>query len=99
MNRKVHESYKKLGGVMSECLSRILRTFKLQFEQAMPTVKPGEFEKKMIEESGDVPFGGVEPGGGGAGPDGKGAGGFPSDKGKSGVGEGDSGGGIGDKRK
>lgn len=99
MNRKVHESYKKLGSVMSDCLSRILRTFKLQFEQAMPTGRPGEFEKKMIEESGDVPFGGEEPGGGGPGPDEKGSHGIPSEKGKSGVGEGDSGGGSGDKRK
>jgi len=99
MNRKVHESYKKLGSVMSECLSRILRTFKLQFEQAMPTGKSGEFEKKMIEESGDVSFGGDEPGGGGTGPDERGAGGIPSDKGQSGVGEGSSGGGAGDKRR
>lgn len=99
MNRKVHESYKKLGNVMSDCLSRILRTFKLQFEQTMPTGRPGEFEKKMIEETGDVPFGGDEPGGGGPGPDEKGSGGISSEKGKSGVGEGSSGGGSGDKRK
>jgi len=99
MNRKVHESYKKLGSVMSECLSRILRTFKLQFEQTMPTGKPGEFEKKMIEESGDVPFGGEEPGGGGTGPDEIGAGGAQSDKGRSGVGEGSSGGGPGDRQR
>lgn len=99
MNRKVHESYKRLGSVMSECLSRILRTFRLQFEQAMPTGKPGEFEKKMIEESGEVPFGGEETGGGGTGPDQKGAGGVPSDKGQSGVGEDSSGGGSGDKRR
>lgn len=99
MNRKVNESYKKLGSVMSECLSRILRTFKLQFEQAMPTGKQGVFEKKMIEESGDVPFGGDEPGGGGTGPDERGSGGISSDKGKSGVGESSSGGGAGDKKR
>ena len=99
MNRKVNESYKKLGSVMSECLSRILRTFKLQFEQAMPTGKHGVFEKKMIEESGDVPFGGDEPGGGGAGPDDRGSGSILSDKGKSGIGESSSGGGSGDKKR
>lgn len=98
MNRKVNESYKKLGSVMSDCLSRILRTFKLQFEQTMPTGKQGVFEKKMIEERGDVPFGGDEPGGGGAGPDDRGSGGT-SDKGNSGVGEGSSGGGSGDKKR
>jgi hypothetical protein len=99
MNSKVHESYKKLGTVMSECLSRILRTFRLQFEQAMPTGQPGDFEKKMVEESGDVPFGGQEPGGGGPGPDERGTGGSPSDKGRSGVGEGTTGGGRGDKQR
>ena len=99
MNRKVHESYKKLGSVMSDCLSRILRSFRLHFEQTMPTGKLGELDKKMIEEAGDVPFGGEEPGGGGPGPNNKGAGGIESDKGKSGVGEGNSGGGPGEKRK
>jgi hypothetical protein len=99
MNRKVQESYKKLGNMMSDCLSRILRSFKLQFEQLAPTGKPGEFSKKLAEETGDVPFGGEESGGGGPGPDEKGSGGLPSLNGKAGVGDKDSGAGEGPRRK
>lgn len=99
MNRKTQESFKKLGNVMSDCLSRILRSFKLQFEQTAPTGRPGEYEKRMAEEIGDVPFGGEEPGGGGPGPDEKGSGGQPSLQGKGGVGDKNAGGGEGPKRK
>jgi hypothetical protein len=93
MNRKTQESFKKLGNVMSDCLSRILRGFKLQFEQLAPTGKPGQFEKKLLEATGDIPFGGDEPGGGGPGPDEIGSGGQPSVDGKAGVGDRDFGGG------
>lgn len=99
MNRKVQESYKKLGNVMSDCLSRILRGFKLQFEQMAPTGKSGEFSHKLAEADGDVPFGGEEPGGGGPGPDGVGSGGQPSTIGSAGVGNEDTGGGEGQQRK
>lgn len=99
MNRKVHESYKKLGNVMSECLSRILRTFKLHFEQLAPTGRPGTFEKRLVEDEGEVPFGVDQPGGGGPGPDGIGSGGSPSVDGKSGVGDSEVGGGPGGQRK
>lgn len=99
MNRKVHESYKKLGNVMSECLSRILRTFKLQFEQFAPTGRPGTFEKRLVEDEGEVPFGGDQPGGGGPGPDGIGTGGSPSVDGKSAVGDSEVGGGPGGQHK
>lgn len=99
MNRKVQESYKKLGNVMSDCLSRILRGFKLQFEQMAPTGKSGEFSHKLTEEDGDVPFGGEEPGGGGPGPDEEGSGGQPSTHGKAGVGDEDTGAGEGHQRK
>lgn len=99
MNRKAHESYKKLGNVMSECLSRILRTFKLHFEQLAPTGRPGTFEKRLVEDEGAVPFGGDQIGGGGPGPDGIGSGGSPSVEGKAGVGDMDTGSGPGAQRK
>lgn len=99
MNRKAQESFKKLGNVMSDCLARILRSFRLQFEQTGPTGKQGEFAKRILEEAGDVPFGGEESGGGGPGPDERGSGGHPSVHGKSGVGDKDSGGGDGPRRK
>lgn len=99
MDRKTQESFKKLGTVMSDCLSRILRTFKLQFEQLAPTGKPGQFEKRILEGTGDVLFGGDEPGGGGPGPDESGSDGKPGGVGSSGVGNRDSGGGDESKRK
>jgi len=99
MNRKAHESYRKLGNVMSDCLSRILRSFKLHFEQLAPTGEPGSFEKKLIEEEGEYPFGGEQPGGGGPGPNEEGSSGSPSESGKAGIGESDSGGGSGEQRK
>lgn len=99
MNRKTQESFKKLGNVMSDCLARILRNFRLQFEQMAPTGKQGEFAKRVLEETGDVPFGGDEPGGGGPGPDEQGSGGSSSVYGKHGVGDEDSGGGDGSRRK
>jgi len=99
MNKKEQESYKKLGNLMSDCLSRILRSFKLKFEQIAPTGKPGKYEKGLYEETGDIPFGGEGPGGGGPGPDGVGSGGHPSIHGRSGVGEIDFGGGEGLQQK
>lgn len=99
MNRKTQESFKKLGNVMSDCLSRILRSFRLQFEQTAPTGRPGEHEKRIVEEIGDVPFGGEGAGGGGPGPDEKGSGGQPSLHGKEGVGDKNAGGGEGSKRR
>ena len=99
MNRKSQESFKKLGTVMSDCLSRILRNFKLQFEQLAPSGEPGKFEKRIIEGLGDVPFGGDESGGSGPGPNDIGSGGKPATDGKSGVGDQDHGGGNAFKRK
>ena len=99
MNRKSQESFKKLGHVMSDCLSRILRNFRLQFEQLAPSGKPGKFEKRMTEGLGDVPFGGDESGGGGPGPNDIGSGGKAAIDGKSGVGNQDQGGGNALKRK
>lgn len=99
MDRKTQESFKKLGNVMSDCLSRILRGFKLQFEQLAPTGKPGQFEKRILEMAGDIPFGGDEAGGGGPGPDEIGSGDQPSLDGKGGVGDRDFGGGDEAKRK
>jgi len=99
MNKKSQESFKKLGNVMSDCLSRILRNFKLQFEQLAPSGEPGKFEKRIIEGLGDVPFGGDELGGGGPGPNEIGSGGEPATNGKSGVGNQAYGGGDALKRK
>jgi hypothetical protein len=99
MSRKVQESYRKLGNIMSDCLSKILRGFRLQFEQMVPSAEPGEYTGKVAEEVGDVPFGGDGYGGGGPGPNEKGSGGLPSEAGRSGVGDKEFGGGSGDKRK
>ena len=99
MESKTQESFHKLRSVMSDCLSRIMRGFKLQFEQLAPSSTPGQFEKKVIEDSGDVPFGGDEPGGGGSGPDGVGSGGDNSFNGKSGVGDDSKGSGRNTKEK
>jgi Histidine kinase-, DNA gyrase B-, and HSP90-like ATPase len=94
MDKKTQESFKKLGSVMSDCLSRILRNFRLKFEQLAPTGKPGQFEKKILEGFGDVPFGGNEPGGGGPGANQIGRfGGCSNDEGKSGIGDQEYGGG------
>jgi hypothetical protein len=97
MNRKTQESYRKLGSVMSDCLARILRSFRLQFQKMTPTRVPGHEPKQMVEENGDLPFGGKEPGGGGVGPNETGSGGQSSEAGQSGVGSGESGGGDGDR--
>jgi hypothetical protein len=99
MNRKTQESFKKLGALMSDCLSRIMRSFKLQFEQTAPTGKPGKYERRMVEEMGDVPFGGEEAGGGGIGPNEVGSGGQPSLQGRGGIGDKTFGGGEGPNRK
>ena len=99
MDRKVQDSYKKLGQVMSDCLSRILKSYRLQFEIPSPGKKEGFGGAQLVEEAGDNPFGGDEPGGGGSGPNNVGGGGDVSDKGKSGVGDDDSGAGDGNARK
>ena len=95
MNRKTQEAYKKLGSVMSDCLARILKSFRLQFQQMAPTTVPGQEPRRMVEETGDQPFGGNEAGGGGEGPNETVSGGQHSEAGMSGVGSGDSGGGEG----
>lgn len=99
MNRKAHESYKKLGNVMSQCLSNILRNFRLHFQQPMPTGKPGSYEEQIIEDDGHVPFGGEGPGGGGEGPNELSSGGTASDTGSGGAGEEEDGGGAGSRKK
>lgn len=99
MNRKEQESFRKLGSLMSDCLARILRTFRLQFEQIGPSGTPGGLEQGLTDDAGDIPFGGGEPGGGGRGPDETGSGGKPSTLGRAGVGDEDAGGGAGSQRK
>ena len=96
MNKKTQDSLRKLGNAMSDCLSRILKGFRLQFEQIAPSGKPGELEGRLTEEEeGQFAFGGDEVGGGGSGPDRRGSGGKVSIDGSSGPGENNTGGGKG----
>jgi len=99
MNRKEQESFRKLGGLMSDCLARILKAFRLQFEHAGPSAALGEMGQRLTEDTGDVPFGGAGPGGGGPGPDETGSGGKVSTLGRAGVGDEDVGGGAGSQRR
>jgi hypothetical protein len=99
MDSKTQDSFRKLSSIMSDCLSRIMRGFRLQYEQIAPSTVPGEYEKKVMEDSGDVPFGGDEAGGGGPGPNNQGTGGEVAFDGKSGLGDDEKGGGNKQKSK
>jgi hypothetical protein len=99
MNDKTQESFQKLSNLMSDCLSRIMRSFRLQYEIQVPSSSPGLFEKKMAEGEGDVPFGGEGAGGGGIGPDEQSSGGGQPIGGSSGVGNENYGGGSGPQDK
>lgn len=99
MNDKTQESFQKLGSVMSDCLSRIMRSFRLQYEVPVPSAAPGVFEKRMVEGEGDIPFGGEGVGGGGVGPNETGSGGDRPSEGSSGIGDEKYGGGGGPQDK
>lgn len=99
MNSKSQESFQKLGSVMSDCLSRIMKSFRLHYEQTAPSSMPGEYGKIMIEEDGQLPFGGDDAGGGGTIPGNQESGGAESTNGTSGVGTESDGGGLKDKSK
>lgn len=93
MNKKTQESFKKISKIMSDCLSHILRKFKLEFEQLAPSGEPGSHDETYSPQEGDVPFGGEGSGGGGVGPNGTGAGGSLPGEGHGGVGGANEGGG------
>ncbi len=95
INKKAQDSYKKISSIMSDCLSQVLKKFRLEFEQMLPSGVGVEFDQKTVEGEGTVPFGGDGPGGGGAGANEKGGGGMPSVDGSSGIGDADHGGGEG----
>ncbi len=99
MDSKTQESFRKLSSIMSDCLSRIMRGFKLQYEQMAPSTMPGEYEKKIMEDLGSIPFGGDEIGGGGSGPNNQGSGGEVAVGGKNGLGDDEKGGGNKQKSK
>lgn len=100
MDKKTRESFRKIGSIMSDCLAQILKNFKLQFEQLVPSGVAGTLMQHIEEGEGKVPFGGDdEPGGGGPGPNELGSGGKESDQGQSGLGEGEKGGGEDHLRK
>ncbi|MCK4252813.1 hypothetical protein KAX97_15310, partial [candidate division WOR-3 bacterium] len=98
MDKKTQESFKKIGKIMSDCLSQILRKFKLEFEQLAPSGEPGSHDEEYEGDSGDISFGGDEPGGGGPGGNKESSGGPISDTGQNGAGNGNTGGGVGDKQ-
>jgi hypothetical protein len=99
MNKKTQESFHKLSNIMSDCLSRIMKRFRLQFEQLVPSSFPGDIDRRLIEEDGDMPFGGEDPGGGGFGSNDRGSGGPISNEGRSGPGTSEAGGGVDEKSK
>jgi len=99
MNKKSQDAFNKLSKVMSDCLSRIMRGFRLQYEQLSPSSVPGQFETKIIEDNGDIPFGNGEIGGGGIDQNRLNIGGERSNFDKSGVGDEPKGGGDGDLEK
>ncbi len=99
MNDKTQESFKKLSNIMSDCLSRIMRSFRLQYEISVPSSVPGAFENKVAEGDGDIPFGGEGIGGGGTGSNQVSSGGGQSIDGLSGVGNENYGGGSGPQDK
>ena len=97
MDKKTQESFKKIGKIMSDCLSQILKSFNLEFEQLVPSGEIGSYNEEYTENEGNVPFGGDESGGGGPGGNNRGSGGSVSDAGQDGVGNENKGGGAGDK--
>lgn len=99
MNDKTQESFQKLSNVMSDCLSRIMKSFRLQYEIQVPSSAPGIFEKKMAEGEGEVPFGGEGTGGGGIGPNEQSSGDGQPINGSPGVGNENYGGGSGPEDK
>lgn len=99
MNKKTQEAYNKLSKVMSDSLSRIMRGFKLQYEQLMPSSMPGQYETKIIEDDGNIPFGNEGVGGGGVGEDRIGTEGDKLDLGSPKVGDKPTGGGDGNLEK
>ncbi len=99
MNKKTEDAFNKLSKVMSDCLSRIMRGFKLQYEQLAPSTVPGQFETRIVEDDGDIPFGNGEVGGGGVGPNGISTGGERGNLGNPGVGDEPKGGGDGNLEK
>jgi hypothetical protein len=98
MNKKTQESFKEIGKIMSDCLSQILRKFKLEFEQLVPSGKPGSYNEEYDGNNGDISFGGNESGGGGPGGNQGSSGGSISDMRQHGVGNDNTGGGAGDKQ-
>jgi len=95
ISKKAQDSYKKISSIMSDCLSSVLKKFRLEFEQVIPSGISGEFDQQMLEGEGSAPFGGDGAGGGGAGANEQGSGGIPSAEGDSGVGDASYGGGEG----
>jgi len=98
MDKKTQESFKKIGKIMSDCLSEILKNFKLEFEQLAPSGEAGSFSEEVSDSNGDVPFGGDEPGGGGEGGNQKSSGGEICEDGNHGVGDDSAGGGVGESK-
>jgi hypothetical protein len=99
MNKKTQESFHKLSNVMSNCLSRIMKGFRLQFEISAPSTISGQFENKVVDDSGDVPFGNGEDSGGQNFPNETGGGGQKANTSSSGVRDNSTGGGGSDQNK
>lgn len=90
INDKTQDSYNKLGKLMSDCLSDVLKKFKLDFDIAVPTDTSGKGMGSLQGGLGAGSFGGAGPGGG-SGP-GPGTGGTGGGSGTGGPGQAPTGG-------
>ncbi len=90
LSRRSQESYNRLSQLVSECLARVLNSFRLEFEQQMPTDTAGMLSGSTLISKEGVGWGGEEPGGGAPGPDFS-SGGETSGPGSGGPGTGERG--------
>lgn len=64
MNKKASDSYHKFSSLISDCLSNILKTFKLRYERSLPTQMNGGGDEEIDDEKSDnLTVGGVGDGG------------------------------------
>ena len=63
MNRKASESYEKFSNLISDCLSNVLKGFKLKYERYIPSSVDGAEQDELDDVGEGVPFGGNSEGG------------------------------------
>lgn len=64
MNKKASDSYHKFSSLISDCLSNVLKNFKLRYERPLPTQALGNDDDNVDpDDSSGLTFGGVGEGG------------------------------------